>query len=154
MRLSLVVLPVTLLLTAFPSASGQSDSTASTVAGPRSATAGVYSAAQAERGRTVHREECTGCHGATAYIGEGFDSLWRGLSIFDVFEQIRTTMPDDNPGRLERAQYVDVIAYILSLNGFAAGAEELPMEESALRNIVIDSIPLGMVITTLRPTHR
>lgn len=125
---------------AWPMASGQSDSTVA-VAGPRSAVLGVYTVEQAERGKLVHREECTGCHGATAYIGEGFVTLWKGRSIFDIFDQLKTTMPDDNPGRLQTAQYVDVIAYILSLNGFVAGAEELPTEEGALRDIVVDSIP-------------
>lgn len=132
-------LSVVSLLVAWPVAGGQSDS--AVASGPRSAVLGVYSAAQAERGRIVHREECTGCHGATAYIGEGFVALWKGRSIFDIFDQLKTTMPDDNPGRLERAQYVDVIAYILSLNGFVAGAEELPTEEGAMRDIVVDSIP-------------
>ena len=42
-------------------------------------------------------------------------------------------MPDDNPGGLPRQTYVDVMAYMLELNGYPAGSDELPPNEDVLR---------------------
>ena len=36
-------------------------------------------------------------------------------SDLDLFEEIRTTMPTDAPGRLSRGQYADVVAYLQQL---------------------------------------
>ena len=42
-------------------------------------------------------------------------------------------MPDDNPGGLEEQVYLDVVSYILSINGHGPGPSELaadsPMRE-------------------------
>lgn len=109
--------------------------------GARSVMSGVYSAEQAERGRNAHAMNCTSCHDGEAYTGQSFVNAWRGRSAFDFFEQIRTTMPEDNPGFLKREEYLDVTAYILSLNGFPAGAQALPDDDEALKAVKIDSFP-------------
>jgi hypothetical protein len=41
-------------------------------------------------------------------------------------------MPDDDPGSLALSQYIDVVAYILQLNGFPEGEAELVADENAL----------------------
>lgn len=110
-------------------------------AGGRSAMSGVYTTEQAERGRNAHSLNCTSCHDAEAYTGESFKHAWKGRSAFDFFEQIRTTMPDDNPGLLKREEYLDVTAYVLSLNGFPAGTLPLPDDDEALKQVKIDSFP-------------
>ena len=61
--------------------------------------------------------------------------------MFDLLELIRTTMPNDNPGQLPARDYVDIVAYILNLNGYPQGEAELPADDAVLRNIKIDSIP-------------
>ena len=109
--------------------------------GGRSVMSGVYSTEQAERGRNAHAMNCTSCHDSEAYTGQSFVNAWRGRSAFDFFEQIRTTMPDDNPGLLKREEYLDVTAYVLSLNGFPAGAQPLPDDDEALKQVKIDSFP-------------
>ena len=42
-----------------------------------------------------------------------------------LWEAVLGTMPADNPGSLMLDEYTDVIAYILSENGFPAGDEKL-----------------------------
>ena len=43
-------------------------------------------------------------------------------------------MPDDNPGGLEEETYLDVVSYILRINGHAAGASEMTAE-SPMREV-------------------
>jgi hypothetical protein len=50
-------------------------------------------------------------------------------------------MPEDNPGSLERQQYIDVLAYIFSLNAYPAGANDLPGDDDGLKKIKIDNPP-------------
>jgi hypothetical protein len=50
---------------------------------------------------------------------------------------VATTMPQSNPGSLKRREYLDLVAYILSLNDMPAGGEELPATPEALKKIVI-----------------
>ena len=48
-------------------------------------------------------------------------------------------MPQDNPGSLETAQYVDVIAYMLQRSEFPSGSEELPADQDGLRAVTIQA---------------
>ena len=88
----------------------------------------------------VFRRICAQCHVATQFSGVPFKTAWGGRPAFELFEQIRTTMPNDNPGSLPRQQYADVIAYVMRLNGVAPSATELPVDESALRRVLITPV--------------
>lgn len=93
---------------------------------------GVYTEAQAERGEQTFAEVCSACHGKGQF-DRNFLRGWTGAPAYYLYDLIAATMPQDNPGRLEPAQYADVIAYILKLNGFPAGETELvPVEESLM----------------------
>lgn len=100
---------------------------------PRRPWDGTFSAAQAERGRAAYRESCARCHGedlagaesSPALKGTAFPASWSGKSVGDLLERTRRTMPTDNPGGLEQRRYADIVAYVLSANGFRAGASEL-----------------------------
>lgn len=116
---------ISLLALATSMAGGQSPD--SPVAHERSA-AGAYSEAQAERGKTVYETYCTACHTTSFHTDEQFRFNWFGRTVFDLFRTLRTTMPEDNPGGLSDDEYTRVIAYILKLNGFAAGADSLPAD--------------------------
>src|SRR3954467_5216444 len=68
---------------------------------------GVYTEAQAARGATVYAATCAQCHGPTLSGAEGppltgvdFASNWNGLSLGELFERVRTSMPPDDPSRL------------------------------------------------------
>jgi mono/diheme cytochrome c family protein len=110
---------------------------------------GSYTEAQAARGREAYLVECGSCHAdnlqggdeAPGLAGSGFLSQWVDLSAGDLYERIRTTMPQDRPGRLSRASYTDIIAYIFKVNGFPAGETELPTESAALKAIMVTSKP-------------
>ncbi len=107
----------------------------------RKTTSGVFSAKQAERGEGVYKTSCQSCHAKSEYTGDKFKVAFVSKSAFDVFDQIRTTMPEDNPGSLERAQYVDLVAYIFSLNAYTAGANDLPGDDDGLKKVRIDNPP-------------
>jgi mono/diheme cytochrome c family protein len=107
---------------------------------------GTFTVAQAARGESVAAKECVNCHGAAlsggeeapALEGAGFLSNWNGLTAGDLFDRIRKTMPQDDPARLTRQQDADVLAYILSLNGFPAGKTELSTQSEVLKQIKIE----------------
>src|SRR5918993_1554373 len=91
----------------------------------RSVNAGVYTEQQAKRGAEVFDKNCSMCHDTPRFTGDAFLSAWVGKPLHGLFEVIRTTMPEDNPGSLKPQQYGDVVAYFLQLNKYPAGGEEL-----------------------------
>lgn len=107
-------------------------------AGPdssRSAADGAYTTDQAKQGEAVFRSTCGNCHGITEFNGPTFRKIWAGRVVFELFDQLRNTMPLDNPGGLSREQYAGVIAYVMKLNEYPAGESELPVADDALKRI-------------------
>jgi S-disulfanyl-L-cysteine oxidoreductase SoxD len=104
---------------------------------------GVYTEAQATRGEAVYSTTCAGCHQADlsgdgqtpALTGKDFNGDWVDLSIADLFDRTRGTMPADKPGTLTPEQTADVIAFLLQKGNFPAGQTELPVDIAALRAI-------------------
>jgi mono/diheme cytochrome c family protein len=94
---------------------------------------GVYTQAQAARGADQFAQNCAACHGsslsgngeAPALVGAEFVADWAGLTLGDLADRIHNTMPQDNPGKLSRAQYADILAYVLTANGYPEGQKEL-----------------------------
>jgi mono/diheme cytochrome c family protein len=113
------------------------------VAATRSVWDGVYTVEQAKRGEETYKRFCGQCHGsmltggetASPLTGGAFLSNWNGLPVGDLFERIRRSMPQDQPGKLTRQQNADVLAYLLSFNKFPAGKAELPRQDEFLREI-------------------
>src|SRR4030095_676235 len=109
--------------------------------GARTVWSGVFTAAQAERGGAVYAQSCANCHGgglegadmSPALAGAAFMASWNDLTLGDLFERIRISMPADRPGTLSRQQMADVIAFVLRSTQFPAGATEIPTETPALR---------------------
>ena len=52
--------------------------------------------------------------------GEAFDTLWAGRSVRALYDSART-MPPANPGSLSDETYASIVAYMLQMNGYAAG---------------------------------
>jgi S-disulfanyl-L-cysteine oxidoreductase SoxD len=108
---------------------------------------GVFTDEQVKRGRATYQKECAGCHGSAleggdmtpSLVGAAFTSNWNDLTLGDLFERIRLTMPLDSPGRLSRQQNADVIAYVLKTNEWPSGASELPSDSPALKQIKIQA---------------
>ena len=113
----------------------------------RSVWDGVYTEEQAKRGDEVYKKECAACHGAELTGGESappltggaFQANWNGLTLGDLFERIRRTMPQDKPARVNRQQKSDILAYLLSCNGFPVGKTELPHQTEFLNEIRLDA---------------
>jgi len=71
--------------------------------------------------------------------GADFKSDWNGQTADDLFEKMQTSMPADRPGQLSREQNADILAFLLSSNGFPAGQKELPPDAAALQKIRFES---------------
>lgn len=125
---------------AFSAQPAVAQSTDSTTTG-KSVLKGVYSEAQVARGEETHQTYCTSCHATTAYTGDSFKQTWVGRMVFDLWDRIRTTMPEDNPNGLTAQQYTDIITYILKLNGYPAGTDSLPADPEPMRVIKIEAKP-------------
>ena len=105
---------------------------------------GVYTEVQARRGETVFVQACSNCHGRTlegadmtpGLTGGAFMANWDGLTVGDLFDRIRISMPADRPGSLSRQENVDVVAFILRFNQFPSGNEELPRDIQTLKQIL------------------
>lgn len=121
----------------------------SAAAESRSVWDGAYTEEQAKRGETLYSKECASCHGDTLIGGGGasplaggtFLSNWNGLTVGDLFERIRKTMPQGSLGKLTKQQDADVLAYILSFNKFPAGKTELPRQVEFLKEIRFEAKP-------------
>ncbi len=119
-----------LLLAGMGRAAAQGDATQSK--------GGVYSLAQAARGDTLHRKLCSKCHTAADHTNADFKSAWYGQTVLSLFTYIRSTMPDDGPGDLAEQEYLDVTAYILKLNGVAAGTAAMVNDSNNLKKYKIE----------------
>jgi mono/diheme cytochrome c family protein len=113
----------------------------------RSVWDGVYTAEQAKRGEPLYAQYCSSCHGTTfeggemapALAGGTFNANWNGLSLGDLYERIRISMPQNNPNSLGRQQYADILATMLAAGEFPAGSSELTREADVLRQISFQS---------------
>ncbi len=103
---------------------------------PRSTQDGVYTAKQAERGKESYKQACAGCHALEWYRGDVMKP-WEGAPLSSLYDALATTMPQNNPGSLKRREYLDLLAYILSLNEMPAGSEELPVPADELKKIFV-----------------
>ena len=112
---------------------------------------GIFTEAQADRGRQLYSDACASCHGpeltggemAPALVGGDFMSNWNGLSMGDLFERMRISMPQNAPGSLSAQQNADVLAFMLSQNKFPVGTAELPKEAMILKSIKFESKKSG-----------
>jgi len=118
-----------------------------TAQAPRSLWDGVYTQEQAKRGEAAYVEKCARCHGAELIgsdmnpplVGPEFLSLWNTKTVGDLFDRVRTTMPQDKPGSLTRQQNADILAYLLSANKFPTGQTELQTQSELLKQIQFDA---------------
>jgi len=112
----------------------------------RSVIDGVFTEDQRKRGAEQFAEKCALCHGqdlsggeeAPALFGSNFIANWNGLTVGDLSERIRVSMPPSNPERVTRQQNVDIISLILNTNGFPAGKTELDTRTEVLKQIKIE----------------
>lgn len=114
---------------------------------------GIYTDDQAQRGAGVYAQRCGACHGAALngtgeappLIGGEFVSHWDTMTVGDLFDRVRTTMPQNDPQSLSREEYADVLAFLLKTNGFPSGSQPLDKRSEVLATIGITAQkPAGM----------
>jgi len=100
----------------------------------------AFTAAQAERGQATYRQSCQDCHGSSLDNGEFggpplkggyFRTHWGSGNVAVLYGYLSLAMPPDRPGQLSPQTYADLVAFILSNNGYAAGDKELTPDQSA-----------------------
>ena len=120
-------------------------------AAPAAATAktvwdGVFTAEQARRGEAAYKDACSSCHGgdlagdgfAPALAGGDFAGNWNELSLGDLYDRIRISMPPTGPSSVANAQKADILAHIMDFNKYPAGTVELEPKTEALKLIKIE----------------
>lgn len=114
---------------------------------PRSTSSGDFAAEQAKNGERAYQARCASCHGSDLRstdpeapgLTEGiFKFGWKGKTLAETFEQIRSTMPLRSARSLDDQTYVDILAYILQFNGAPAGHQKLEPNVALFQQIVIE----------------
>jgi len=106
---------------------------------------GIFTAAQADRGKAALLQNgCNGCHGpelagdrGPSLKGERFIAAWENGSVNRLFMKIRDTMPPLNAEQVSPSTKVDIVAYLLQVNGFPSGSAELDLDPDALDSLQI-----------------
>jgi mono/diheme cytochrome c family protein len=106
-----------------------------------------YTQAQAAEGKTVYAQQCAICHGdqlqgkvGPALAGSQFLSVsqFQELTADYLYQFMAKHMPANAPGSLSQTQYVDLMAYILEVNGYPAGSRQLTADDHELTQIKIE----------------
>src|SRR5262249_36864017 len=104
----------------------------------------LYAAAQAERGQSAYRQSCQDCHGSSLDNGEFggpppkggyFRTRWGQGNVAALYGYVSLAMPPDRPGQLSPQTYADLVAFLLSNNGYPPGDKELPADPNAQQNM-------------------
>jgi S-disulfanyl-L-cysteine oxidoreductase SoxD len=105
---------------------------------------GVYAPDQAARGKTVFEATCVGCHGVDLaglagpeLAGDRFRTKWDFQTVNQLFTEIKTRMPRNNPATLGDDTYLDLVTYILQANAFPPGTEALTRDSAVLSGLMI-----------------
>jgi len=115
--------------------------------GKRTIKSGVFTAAQAKSGESAYQTNCASCHGSDLHATDAeapdltesiFQFGWKGKTVAEVLEQIRSAMPLDNPGSLNDQTYLDILTFIFQFNGAPSGNQKLEPNLPALREIVVE----------------
>ena len=130
MKLLLVVAAAALVVAGVSGQGGQA---------PRTVLDGAYTAAQAARGENEYGANCARCHGADLDGGGAAPTLhtidfvdrWREDHLATLFQFISTNMPQPpgRPGGLKQQQYLDIVAFLLQVNGLPSGSKELTIAD-------------------------
>jgi mono/diheme cytochrome c family protein len=100
-----------------------------------------FTATQVASGEAEYKVSCIDCHGPNLDDGEfggpplkgdAFTAKWFKLPVSALVGYVHAAMPPDAPGRLPLGSYVEIVDYILSVNGMLSGTKEMPADMNAL----------------------
>lgn len=83
-------------------------------------------------GEQWFRAACLECHATRGLDNSDFRLKWGGRSALDLFELIRSTMPDGKPGSLTPGTYAAIVSYLMKANGMPVGARRLSTDSAML----------------------
>ena len=95
----------------------------------------IYTKKQAKIGQKLYKEHCLACHDKKYYFP--VLKAWDGESLGLFYTVMSATMPESNPGSLPDKDYVDILAYILSMSRYPSGESNLEYEINKLNDITI-----------------
>ncbi len=108
----------------------------------------VFSEAQATRGEALYKKSCTVCHrddlsGSDGPPLKGLDFFirWRGQTIAEMLEEIRSTMPIGSPESLAPQTYLDIMSFLFRFNGVPVGTADLTADPDVLPHIIVTEKP-------------
>jgi quinoprotein glucose dehydrogenase len=113
-------------------------------AAARSVWDGVYTDAQAARGKALSDIQCAFCHSpdlrgqgfAPGLVEDTFATRWQDGNLGDLFTIVKATMPQDKPASLTDDEYAAIVAFLLQANRYPAGRQDLPADPAALKEVV------------------
>jgi hypothetical protein len=113
---------------------------------------GIYTEEQAKSGAAVYAKSCSECHledlagdgFAPALRGPEFMSNWNGLTVGDLFERIRVSMPPSDPNSVTPKEKAAILAHLFKSAGFPAGQAELAGESAPLKAIKFEATKPGL----------
>jgi len=117
---------------------------------------GPFTQAQVDAGRADYGANCAACHGpalegggeAPALTGATFKDHWAKGTTKELWQFISVSMPDGNPGNLSDDIYINVVAYILAVNGAKPG--QAPFTKDSI--VSIGAIADGQtVMSVIKP---
>ena len=109
---------------------------------------GIYTEVQASRGEALYQEWCASCHApdlsggdvAPGLAGGEFVWNWSGLTVGQLFDRLRISMPQENPSDVTRSQKADILAFMLLVNEFPPGEHELADRTQMLDQIMFEAL--------------
>ena len=104
-------------------------------ADPRTIADGVYTEEQAAAGEELYAKHCLTCHDKRYF--RPVLKRWNGQPLGMLYLIMSTTMPESNPASLRQDDYVDILAYVLSLSRYPSGDEKLDYRDGALDEITV-----------------
>lgn len=96
-------------------------------------------ARQIDVGEQWFRASCAECH-ATSLGDSDFRFKWTGRTAYDLFEIIRSTMPEHEPGSLSLPTYSSIVAYLIKINGMPV-ASVIPSDSAGLSAVKLTFTP-------------
>ncbi len=96
-------------------------------------------ARQIDVGEQWFRASCAECH-ATSLGDSDFRFKWTGRTAYDLFEIIRSTMPEHEPGSLSLPTYASIVAYLIKINGMPV-ASVIPSDSAGLSTVKLTFTP-------------
>ena len=115
---------------------------------------GVYTEAQAVRGKKAFEVTCGRCHAddlsggvePPPLAGSVFTAHWNNTPLAELYDKIASTMPKSqtggfSPGTLPLETCIDIVSYLLKFNGMPAGQMELTTDIETLEQIRFTATP-------------